>query len=119
LPDMKKFLLFILVLGLFAVFVWPTQYKNFEAGEGPYAAQAGSFPTRVDRTTGAVYVQATSGEWTPLKGARPELLRPDITGPRVETRVDTAPAVRQGRSMEAMQKQTAAMEAAARKSAVK
>jgi len=115
----KKFLLFILTAVLVAVFVWPTRYKNYEVGEGPYAAQAGALPTRVDRTTGAVYVQATSGEWEPLKGARPELLRPDITGPRVETRVDTAPAQQQGRSIEEMQKQTAAMEAAAKADAKK
>jgi hypothetical protein len=116
---MRKILIILLVLVGAAVFIWPTRYKNYDAGEGPYAAQAGSFPTRVDRTTGAVYVRATSGDWKPLKGARPELLRPDITGPSVETRVDTAPAVQQGRSIEKMQDQTSQMEAAARAGAVK
>ena len=113
---MRKFLLFVTFVGLFAVFVWPTRYKEDAVGEGPYAEQAGPLKTRVDRTTGAVYAFSTTGEWKPLKGSRPELLRPDITGPKVETRVDTAPATQQAKSIERMQDQTTAMGKAARES---
>lgn len=111
---MRKLFLLIVILALVAVFIWPTRYKEYPAGEGPYAEQAGPLKTRMDRTTGAVYVFSTSGEWKALKGARPELLRPDITGPVVETRVDTAPVQQQGRAIEQMQRQTDAMEQAAR-----
>lgn len=111
---MRKFFLLIVILALVAVFIWPTRYKEYPAGKGPYAQQAGPLKTRMDRTTGAVYVFSASGEWKALKGARPELLRPDITGPVIKTRVDTAPAQQQGRLIERMQKQTAAMEKEAR-----
>jgi hypothetical protein len=111
---MRKLLIFFVIAAGVAVFIWPTRWKVYDAGTGPYAEAAGPAPTRVDRLSGTIYAQTTSGEWKPLKGARPELLRPDITGPKVETRVDTGPAVQQGKSIERMQSQTEAMEAAVR-----
>ena len=116
---MRKLLLLLVLLVSAAIFIWPTRYREFAVGEGPYAEQAGPLRSRVDRLSGAVQAFSTSGEWKALTGARPELLRPDITGPAVETRVDTSPAQEQGRSIERMQEQTNAMEAAARTGAVK
>ena len=63
---MKK-LFFLILLGLFAYFVWPTRYTHYAPGEGSYAAQvAPDAPTRVDRFTGEVTGQGPSGAWLPL-----------------------------------------------------
>ena len=63
---MKK-LFFVILLGLFASFVWPTRYAQYAPGEGPYAAEvAPDTPTRVDRFTGEVTGQDASGDWVPL-----------------------------------------------------
>ena len=61
---MKKMLLLIILLAAIAVFVWPTRFKHYDAGEGPYAEWAGSMKTRTDRITGAVFVISATGEWT-------------------------------------------------------
>ena len=110
---MKKFLLFIVVAGLVAYFIWPTQYKEYKGGEGPFADQAGPAATRVHRITGEVWVIGASGEWTPLAVRRPELLRPDITGPQPNTQADTRPAQRQMQDTKTMQATTDEMTRAA------
>lgn len=70
---MKK-LLFLLLLGLFAYFVWPTRYAQYAPGEGPYAEQVGAdAPTRVDRLTGDITVQDPSGTWRAAGNARKAL----------------------------------------------
>ena len=63
---MKK-LFFLILLGLFAFFVWPTRYAHYAPGEGPYAAGiAPDTPTRVDRFTGEVTGRDLSGDWVAL-----------------------------------------------------
>ena len=103
---MKKFFLFLLLLGLGAWFVWPTRYQEYAGGQGPYAAQAGPAKTRVDRITGEVFVIGATGEWQSMPVRRPELLRPDITGPNVNTQPDTRGAQRQMQETRDMQTKT-------------
>ena len=67
---MKK-LIALLLFALFTIFVWPTRYKHYEAGESPYAAQIGSDASvRVDRITGEIETQNASGQWLSVGNAR-------------------------------------------------
>jgi hypothetical protein len=110
---MKKFFLFLVLVGLFGYFVWPTQYREFAAGNGPYADQLGSVAYRVDRISGKVYVADATGKWTHRAVNRPELLRPDITGPTPNTQPDTQPAQRTMQEQQKMQSTTEDMTRAA------
>ena len=103
---MKKFFLFLVLVGLVGYFVWPTQYRQYEAGQGPYHEQVGSKTYRVDRISGEVYVADASGEWKEIQVRRPDLLRPDITGPRVNTQADTRPAQRKMQETQDIQSKT-------------
>ncbi len=114
---MKKFLLFLILVGLFGYFVWPTQFQQYKAGEGPYAEQVGSVVYRVDRVSGKVSVADATGQWKEVPVRRPELLRPDITGPTPSTRPDTQPAQRAMREAESMQSTTDDMTRSATQSA--
>ena len=110
---MKKFLLFLVVVGAIGYFVWPTQYREYAAGDGPYAEQLGPMKYRVDRISGKVFVADATGKWTQQSVRRPELLRPDITGPTPSTQPDTQPAQRTMREAEKMQSTTDDMTKAA------
>ena len=67
---MKK-LFFLILLGLFAYFVWPTRYQHYAPGESPHTTEAVSeAPTRVDRLTGDIAVQETSGAWRTVGNKR-------------------------------------------------
>ena len=67
---MKK-LFFLILVGLFAYFVWPTRYQHYAPGEGPYATQeTPDAPPRVDRLTGDVTRQDASGAWRSIGNAR-------------------------------------------------
>ncbi len=103
---MRKFLLFLVLLAAFGYFVWPTQYREYAAGDGPFAEQVGSVVYRVDRISGEVFVADGSGTWTQRSVQRPELLRPDITGPTPNTQPDTRPAQRTMREADRMQSTT-------------
>ncbi len=65
---MKK-LLFVILLGFVAYFVWPTRYALYIPGEGPYGAQVDA-PTRVDRLTGDGAMLTPSGAWQPIDNTR-------------------------------------------------
>ena len=65
---MKK-LLFLILIGLVAYFVWPTRYALYAPGEGPFAAEVDA-PTRIDRLSGNAWVMTQSGAWQPLETAR-------------------------------------------------
>ena len=91
---MRKFLFFLVLLAAVGYFVWPTQYQEYAVGQGPFAEQVGDVAYRVDRISGKVYVVDGSGQWTERSVRRPELLRPDITGPTPNTQPDTRPAQR-------------------------
>ena len=65
---MKK-LLFLILLGLVAYFVWPTRYALYASGEGPYATEINA-PTRIDRLTGNAWVMTRSGTWQSIDKAR-------------------------------------------------
>ncbi len=110
---MKKFLFFLVLVGAFGYFVWPTQYREYKAGDGPYAEQLGLTKYRVDRISGKVYVADATGNWTQQSVRRPELLRPDITGPAPSTQPDTRPAQRTMQEAEKMQSTTDDMTKAA------
>jgi hypothetical protein len=70
---MKKLLLLLLV-GLFATFVWPTRYEQYAPGESPYAEQVGDdAPVRVNRLTGDITVQDASGAWRTVGNTRKAL----------------------------------------------
>lgn len=54
------FIVFLVAAAVFAVFVWPTRYKQLQEGrEGDESFR----PMRVDRLTHRVEVQRVSGEW--------------------------------------------------------
>lgn len=103
------FSMFLVVAGLAAWFIWPTRYQEYRSGTGPYAEQLGNRASRVDRITGDVYVLDGGGAWVRHAVQRPELLRPDVTGPQVNTRADTSPAQEQIRIQKEMQVQTKKM----------
>ena len=65
---MKK-LLFLILLGLVAYFVWPTRYALYAPGEGPFAAEVDA-PTRIDRLSGNAWVMTRTGTWQPIETAR-------------------------------------------------
>ena len=92
---MRKLFALIVLVGFAAYFIWPTRFQEYAAGKGPFAEQVGNRASRVDRITGDVWVMGTSGKWERRGVRRPELLRPDITGPQPNTRVDTGPAQQQ------------------------
>lgn len=77
---MKKLLLVLVLVSLFAVFVWPTRYQQFEPGEGPYTIQAPDAATRIDRITGDIALLDPSGQWTVIGNERKALAfqRPDV-----------------------------------------
>jgi hypothetical protein len=83
---MKKILVILVLLFLGAYFIWPTRYQEYAPGVGPHAEQIGKRASRVDRISGEVYVFNGKSEWERVDVRRPELLRPDITGPQPETR---------------------------------
>ncbi len=115
---MRKLLVFMVLAGLFGYFVWPTQYKKYEAGEGPYVNQIGKVVYRVDRISGEVFVkQGTT--WKKAVVRRPELLRPDITGPTSSPRVDQGAVQQQKRTVDQMQSTADAAADAARDAAGK
>jgi len=103
---MRKFLLFLVLLGLFGYFVWPTQYKEYAAGEGPYADQIGKTASRVDRISGEVFIKTGSDEWREVPVRRPDLLRPDITGPTPSPKVDHGVVQQQQNTINSMQETT-------------
>ncbi len=115
---MRKLLIFAVLAGLFAYFVWPTQYQEFAAGDGPYVDQLGEVVYRVDRISGEVFVkQGTT--WKKAVVRRPELLRPDITGPTSSPRVDQGVVQQQKRTVDQMQSTADAAADAARDAAGK
>ena len=65
---MKK-LLFLILIGLAAYFVWPTRYALYAPGEGPFAAEVDA-PTRIDRLSGNAWVMTQAGAWQPIETAR-------------------------------------------------
>lgn len=101
--PMRKFLLFLIVLGAIGYFVWPTPYKEYGVGEGPFAEQLGNVVSRVDRISGEVYVKEGVDNWRKVSVRRPELLRPDITGPTPSPGVDQGVAQQQQNTIKDMQ----------------
>ena len=98
---MKKIFVVIL-LGLVAYFVWPTQYRSYDAGKGPYA-QRTDYPTRVDRFSNEVWYERRSGEWIrlePESSFEPHQSNP-VTDPY--TRVDQQEVHRQRKQAESTQ----------------
>ncbi|HMB90573.1 MAG TPA: hypothetical protein VKP65_06985 [Rhodothermales bacterium] len=63
---MKNFFAFLVLLTLFAIYVWPTRYQHFEPGDrikvGIEELDVYT-PVRVDRITGAVETQGADGAW--------------------------------------------------------
>jgi hypothetical protein len=76
---MKTRLLLVIFVVSFAYFVWPTRYKHYAAGEGPYAPQVGEVASRVDRFTGDVYVKR-GDEWLKARVERLGTNQPHVTG---------------------------------------
>ncbi len=100
---MRKFLLFIILLGVVGYFVWPTPYQEYGPGEGRFAEQLGNVVYRVDRISGEVYVKEGVDNWRKVSVRRPELLRPDITGPTPSPGVDHGVAQQQQNTIKDMQ----------------
>jgi hypothetical protein len=98
---MRK-LFILLLLGLLAFYVWPTRYRSYDAGTGPYAERT-DYPTRVDRFSNEVWYERRSGEWIPLEPeASFEPHRPNpVTEPY--TRVDQQEVHRQRNQAQATQ----------------
>lgn len=70
---MKKLLL-LLLIGLFAYFVWPTRYEQYAPGESPYTERVDNdAPVRVDRLTGDITAQEPSGAWRTVGNTRKAL----------------------------------------------
>jgi hypothetical protein len=77
----KKILSFIVLLALLAYFVWPTRYKHYPPGEGPYVLQMQwEGETREDRLTGDLERLETTGEWVLVGNTRKAMAfqRPDV-----------------------------------------
>lgn len=100
---MRKFFLFLLLIGLLGYFVWPTEYKEYAPGESPYAEQIGNVASREHRITGEVFVKQGVDKWKKVNVRRPELLRPDITGPTSSPRVDQNAVQQQKNTINDMQ----------------
>lgn len=100
---MKK-LFFLLLLGLFVYFVWPTRYAQYAPGEGPYAAQvAPETPTRVDRFTGDVTGQDPSGAWRPLGNVN---IAPAFEQPAVDPNATRRPSIRHNQEVADQQRRS-------------
>jgi len=98
-----KKLLLLIVVGLLAYFVWPTRYRTYDPGEGPYAEQT-DYSTRVDRFSGDVTYQRRTGEWLPLEPE--QSFHPPQPNPVTDpyTRVDQHEVHRQRKQAESTQK---------------
>ena len=71
---MKKFFLFLIVVGVVAVYVWPTRYQHYPAGENPHNVQVlATEATRVDRITGDIEAETAPGEWMKVGNSRKAL----------------------------------------------
>ena len=71
---MKKYILFLVVVGLVAVYVWPTRYQQYGPGEIPYDVRVTpKQATRVDRLTGDIEALQASGEWRKVGNSRKAL----------------------------------------------
>ncbi len=107
---MKKLFLFIVALGLFAYFVWPTRYVHYPPGDGPRTERVKPYDsTRVDRLTGDIEVFESSGEWHWAGNVRKALAfeNPDVNPNAVHkpTRpYDQSKAQQQQQSIENTQK---------------
>lgn len=100
---MKK-LFFLILLGLFAFFVWPTRYTHYAPGEGAYAAQvAPDAPTRVDRFTGEVTGQDPSGAWLPLGNVN---IAPPFEKPAVDPNAMQRPSARHNQQVRDQQRRS-------------
>jgi hypothetical protein len=78
---MKKLFVLLVLAAAFAYFVWPTRYQEYKPGEGPHSEQT-HLATRVDRLSGDVQAQESTGAWKDLSelGPREHVPNP-VTSP--------------------------------------
>lgn len=73
------------MLIILAIYVWPTRYKNYAAGQGPHVSQVqAETPYRVDRLSADIEVLETTGLWRKVGNARKALA---FQGPNVNPNV--------------------------------